>query len=171
MTQRQICSAGVLPLNMEGHMAKRPTKSDKPEKLNPTPVEVSGIVASARPEIWAFTGTNKLYKSVAVLEYDFVPGTKDIGSSALVELLRSALSSVLPGKGSIDVSSEQSRAKFVDDVLAQVLKQNAGANRAVIGFINASEAFAEMETNSKVQALTNSKIRMPTNTKAITKLS
>ncbi len=118
--------------------------------FNPNIVSVNGVTATTSPEMWVFTGTNKLYKTVAVQEFDVAQRADFASAKALTETVRLAIANILPQADTVDLSTDAARQKFADIMLQQALKQSSQDTRAVIGFINASEVYAVIMGNSKM---------------------
>jgi hypothetical protein len=135
---------------MAKQVSKARKSSSRMEKINPNLVNVNGITASTSPEIWIFTGTNKLYKTVAVQEFEVSQRDEVAAAKALTESVTNAIASVLPQGNGVDLSTQASRLKLADTILQTVLKQTSNHARAAVGFINASEVYAMLMGNSKM---------------------
>jgi hypothetical protein len=135
---------------MAKQVSKARKSSSRMEKINPNLVNVNGIMASTSPEIWIFTGTNKLYKTVAVQEFEVSQRDEVAAAKALTESVTNAIASVLPQGNGVDLSTQASRLKLADTILQTVLKQTSNHARAAVGFINASEVYAMLMGNSKM---------------------
>ncbi len=135
---------------MAKQVVKARKSSTQKEKINPNLVNVNGIMASTSPEMWIFTGTNKLYKTVAVQEFDVSQRDDVAAAKALTETVTHAIASVLPQGREVDLSTQATRLKLAETILQIVLRQSSNNARAAIGFINASEVYAMLMGNSKM---------------------